>query len=161
MFNRLGSGRDPRLRVTLGQLPDASGGALHPPDERNLMKKLLALVSICAALGSAQTVNGRLARVQFKTLASSGTTSAFDVSRLSPSQHTLQAVSSGSPTRCTIQLQGSLDGTTWFDLSGSQTCTSTLMVHVEQRPVSYVRANLTALSGGTTPKVAIFYLGVQ
>ncbi len=124
------------------------------------MKKLLFVVLCLAGLASAQTVNTRTARVTVDKLASVTTSSTFDVSRLAPSKHTVAVVPSGSPTGCSIKLEGSLDGTTWFDLSGAQTCTSNVMVHVVDKPVDYVRVNLTALSGGTSPSVTVSYLGV-
>lgn len=76
-----------------------------------------------------------------------------------PDKHTLSIITTGSPATCTIELDGSLDGTNWFDLSGDQTCTSSLMVHVINKPVQQVRVNLTVLSGGTDPTVTVKYLG--
>ena len=76
-------------------------------------------------------------------------------------KHTLQVVVTGSPAACAIQLEGTLDkdatasSATWANLSGSQTCTATVTFHVIDRAVNGVRANLTALSGGTAPTVTI------
>lgn len=75
--------------------------------------------------------------------------------------HTVAAVPSGSPAICTLRLEGSLDHISWFDLSGDQTCTASLMFHVADKPVQFVRINLTALSGGSSPSVAVRYAGVQ
>ncbi|MGH9667094.1 MAG: hypothetical protein ACRD9L_21930, partial [Bryobacteraceae bacterium] len=79
--------------------------------------------------------------------------------------HTVQAVVTGSPSGCSIQLEGTLDdptlSPTWSNLSGSQTCTSSVMFHVTARPVRAIRVNLTALSGGTSPTVTVKYVGVE
>ena len=81
-------------------------------------------------------------------------------------KHTLQVVVTGAPATGQIQLEGTLDdatssGATWAILSGSQLCTTTTTFHVVDRPVTGIRANLTALTGGTNPTVACKYLGVQ
>lgn len=80
-------------------------------------------------------------------------------------KHTVQVIVTGSPTSCQIQLEGTLDDTglspNWFNLSGTQACTSTVMFSVTERPVTGIRVNLTALSGGTSPSVSIKYVGVQ
>jgi hypothetical protein len=75
--------------------------------------------------------------------------------------HTAQVVTTGSPTGAEIALEGSLDGTNWFDLSGSQTVTSTTMFHVVNRLVKFIRFNLTTLTGGSSPTVQPTYLGTQ
>jgi len=80
-------------------------------------------------------------------------------------KHTVQAVVTGAPATGSIQLEGTLDDVTgsptWFNLSGAQPCTANTIFHVVDRPVSGIRVNLTALTGGTGPTVSIRYLGVQ
>lgn len=76
------------------------------------------------------------------------------------SKHTIQAKVTGSPTTATGQLEGSLDGTAWFDLSGAQDVSANVMFHVANKPVRKVRFNLTALSGGSSPTVQAIYTGV-
>ena len=71
--------------------------------------------------------------------------------------HTLQVV--GSPSVCTIRLEGSLDNNNWQYISGSQTCTSgtsSQMFHVDGKPVSYVRANVLTFTGTS---ITIIYTG--
>lgn len=72
---------------------------------------------------------------------------------------TFQVVTTGGPATCTLNVQGSLDNINWFDLSGNQTCTSSLMFHVVNKPVQYVRINLSALTGGTSPTVTTTVFG--
>jgi hypothetical protein len=65
-------------------------------------------------------------------------------------------------TAVTVDLEGSLDNTTWFQLathpfSAGDISAEGAMFHVIDKPVKYVRANLTALSGGTDPTVTVKY----
>jgi hypothetical protein len=89
-------------------------------------------------------------RETIETLTAAGTTSAV---RAETNHHTLQVIVSGSPSACTVRLEGSLDNSNFFDLSGTQTCTSNLMFHVDGKPVTYVRANLLTWTGGTNAVV--------
>ena len=120
------------------------------------MKRLLLLL-LLAAVAVAQ-----YSPVTFKwsAMTATGTTAALPLP-YGFSQHTLQILVTGSPSGCTVNLDGSLDGTHWFDLSGGQTCTSNTMFHVVSKPVAYVRGDLTALSGGSSPTVTISYEGIQ
>jgi hypothetical protein len=63
--------------------------------------------------------------------------------------HTVQIVVTGGPSACAAKLEGSLDNVNWFDLSGSQTCTSSVMFHVDGKPITYARVNLSTWTGGT------------
>jgi hypothetical protein len=117
------------------------------------LKVVLAILAlaVCASAQHSATLG---------TLSATGATAAAHLSVVAH-KHTVAAVPTGSPTGCSVKLEGSLDGTTWFDLSTAQTCTSAIMFHVVEKPVLVVRANLTALSGGTAPTVVVKYLGVQ
>ncbi len=64
--------------------------------------------------------------------------------------HTMVCVVTGSPSECEILLEGSLDNSSWITLgtvNGSGCC------HSVNATVQYVRANLTALGGGSSPAV--------
>ncbi|MCI0403455.1 MAG: hypothetical protein L0212_08030 [Acidobacteria bacterium] len=79
-----------------------------------------------------------------------------------PSQHTVQLTVTGAPATCTFELEGTLDdtaGATAFSLSGSIPCTSSTMFHVVNKPVNFIRGNLTALTGGVSPTVTFQYVG--
>jgi hypothetical protein len=78
--------------------------------------------------------------------------------RVNATNHTLQ-FNVASPATCAIQLEGSLDGVNWSNLSGSQSCLTSTMFHVDGKPIAYVRANLTAFTGGGS--VTILYRGAQ
>jgi hypothetical protein len=73
--------------------------------------------------------------------------------------HTWNTVITGSPTTVSVTLEGSIDGTNWFVLDTS-TSTSNEMRHVTNKPVTYLRANLGTLSGGSTPTVTVYSVSV-
>lgn len=117
------------------------------------MKRLsLFLFALALTLG-AQALN----RITWPALAATGTTPLFATA--GNDVHTVQVVLTGGPGACTINLDGSLDGVHWFDISGAQTCTANIMFHVVNRAVPFVRGDLSALSGGTSPTVTVSYLG--
>jgi len=104
----------------------------------------------------------------FIALAAGGATEGLSVQSISPAQHTVQLTVTGGPANCTFQLEGSLDSTTgvdgtWFALSGAVDCTvaANRMFHVVNKPVPWVRGNLTALAGGAAPTVTFEYLGAR
>lgn len=108
------------------------------------MIRLIACLALLAASLCAQTPPKA-----FAALTGVSTTAAYAVG--GNDKHTVQLVMTGSPASCTANLDGSLDGTHWKDLSGGQTCTSTPVIfHVVDRVVAFVRINVTALSGGAT-----------
>lgn len=101
------------------------------------------------------------------TLTAVSTTPALDLFntyRVTPHKHTIQVNTTGAPATCTMELDGTLDpplgsAAQWSNLSGSQSCAAaTLMFHIADKPVRGIRANLTALSGGS---VTVLYLGVE
>ena len=67
---------------------------------------------------------------------------------------TMIATCTGSPDSAVVQLQGSHDNESWIGfssvtLSGVSTVATTTALHW----IRYVRANLTTLSGGSSPTV--------
>lgn len=66
--------------------------------------------------------------------------------------HGLVVTVTGSPDMMNVALEGSLDGTTWVAVATASGA-SPAAVFVDARPVRYVRANLTVLTGGTSPTV--------
>jgi hypothetical protein len=112
------------------------------------MKKVVTLLAIIAGSVFAET------RGHTETLTATGTTAALAVDAMN---HTVQVVTSGSPSACTVRLEGSLNLTNWFDLSGSTSCNGTdagtgtagVMFHVAQKSVTYTRVRLITWTGGT------------
>ena len=70
----------------------------------------------------------------------------------------LQVVSTGV-TAWTVLLQGSVDGATWATLAThAHTDGSGAILWATDKPVPYVRANVTTITGGTS--LAVSYAGV-
>ena len=80
--------------------------------------------------------------------------------------HTVQATITGAPSAVTVDLEGSLDGDNWFQLgthpfTAGELTAAQAMFHVVEKPVRYVRLNLTTLTGGTSPTVTALYEGFE
>jgi len=65
-------------------------------------------------------------------------------------------------TAVTVALEGSLDGTTYAALAShalvaAEISAEAAIFHVIDKPVRYVRANLTTLTGGTDPTITVKY----
>lgn len=78
--------------------------------------------------------------------------------------HTVQSTSTGNPSAVVLELEGSLDGVTWYQLAehswtASEISNQQSMFHVTSKLVSYARLNLTTLSGGSSPTITAKYLG--
>jgi hypothetical protein len=84
--------------------------------------------------------------------------------RMKPRNHTVQVTITGAPTAVTVDLEGSLDNVTWSSMAshvltaGELTATAALF-HIVDKPVRYVRTNVTVLTGGTAPTVTTLYGG--
>ncbi len=121
------------------------------------MRSLLCLLAVMT-LGAQSP-----SRITWPVLSATGTTTGFNTPM--NGWHTLQVVLTGSPASCTVNLEGTIDGSHWYDLSGGQACdataqpTAVLMFHVANKPVVQVRAHLTALSAAAT--ATITYGGVN
>jgi len=85
--------------------------------------------------------------------------------------HTLQVSWSVTSTRAisalSVDLEGSLDGSSWFQLgqiaaSGTEITNKAAIEHYTGKPVAYVRANVTAitLTGTGTALLKLLYTGV-
>jgi len=78
--------------------------------------------------------------------------------------HTVQIDITGSPTAVTVDLEGSLNDVTYFTLASHSMTSSELsgsaaMFHVETKRVEYIKANVTTLTGGSSPTVTVRYFG--
>jgi hypothetical protein len=119
------------------------------------MTKRLLLAALCLASFAA----GQASTKTWAALTGAGTTTAFTVA--GNDKHTVALAVTGTPDACTARLEGTVDGTTFFDVSGTQTCTSSVMFHVTDRPLEQVRVVLISLTGGTAPTVTPTYLGIN
>ena len=89
-----------------------------------------------------------MAAITFLNAVSSATTSTIKQLPHLVSEHVFTTLITGSPTAVTLVLEGSIDGTNFFTL-GTSTSTSSEMVFVVDKPVTYVRFDLTTWTGGT------------
>ena len=78
-----------------------------------------------------------------------------------PRTHAFQFVVTGAPSAADGDIEGSLDGTNWFDLAANiNILTTGNPTFLVDKPVNYIRFNLETLTGGTAPTVTVFYAGV-
>ncbi|MGC2234262.1 MAG: hypothetical protein WBA09_22365 [Candidatus Acidiferrum sp.] len=61
----------------------------------------------------------------------------------------------GAPT-ASCQMQGSLDGTNWFNLGTALTASG--LQTISLTPVAFIRANLTSFTGGTSPTATVLLI---
>lgn len=126
--------------------------------------KLLILGLLLCGVTHAQDGTGFWIRRTFDAMTSTGNTGPRFVQisqggRI-PDKHEVVADVSGSPDTCTFQLKGSATGSApWIDLSGDQDCSSDMAVGVINRFFPYIRVDLSALSGGSSPSVVFTYIG--
>ena len=104
-----------------------------------------------------------MAHLLLNAATATGAGSSIKVSQI-PSEHTVQATMGGTvvATAVTVDLEGSLDGTTWAALAShpftaGEISAEAAIFHIVDKPVRYVRANLTTLTGGTDPTVTVKY----
>ena len=73
---------------------------------------------------------------------------------------TFQVDATGSPTAVVMDIEGSLDGTNFAQLaqhtfSADEIAAQLAIFHISGKPVEQIRANLTTLTGGTSPTVTV------
>ncbi|MDE1940687.1 MAG: hypothetical protein KGI66_01060 [Patescibacteria group bacterium] len=72
--------------------------------------------------------------------------------------YTWTIITNGTITGLTVNLEGSDDGVNWFTLD-TYTGTVSAMQHVANKPVHFVRANVTTLTGGGNVTINIAFGG--
>ena len=127
---------------------------------------ILGLVTAGLVLSSYGTSNPRaqdflgFARV-FTAQTAVGQTTSTGALKGTPIQHTIHLVVTGTPAACTYRLQGSANGSVWFNISAADiTCTTTATAFEANKPTRYIRGNLLTLSGGSSPTVTLHYVGM-
>jgi len=90
-----------------------------------------------------------------------GTSPTWTLNR-TPRNHTIQITITGAPTAVTVDLEGSLDGTTWVSLashvmSAAELTAAKALFHVGNKPTRRVRINLKTLTAGSSPTVTVIY----
>lgn len=122
---------------------------------------LALLAGYFAKTPEAQDFRG-YARV-FAAQSGTGNTASSGALRSSVNFHTIHLVVTGAPAACTYRLQGSANGSVWFNISAADiTCTSSITTFEgTAKPTRYIRGNLLTLSGGTAPTVTMHYVGMN
>ncbi|MCI0353597.1 MAG: hypothetical protein L0099_00965 [Acidobacteria bacterium] len=105
------------------------------------------------------------------TVAQVNSLSCFMVGGFGVRTHTVELQVTGSPATCSFQLEGAngdgqnflLSPHQWFNLSGAVDCTvvANRLFHVVDKPVMCVRPRLTVLTGGASPTVRVWYMGIR
>lgn len=117
---------------------------------------VLMLAGLVAGQAAYQTLLGTLSSVTTTSIYSWG-----DVAK----NITIVYTVTGSPGTCQFQIEGSAKPSAaaadMVDMSGSILCTSSGMIHIADKPISSIRANLTILTGGTAPTVAFYFTGIR
>lgn len=147
----------------------------------------LATSAISQAPGTQQKVNPQDTLGIFTTFSATGSSSALTVSTFdktakpggspgtiaiyAPKFITIQAFVTGTPGACSYHVWGTLKTpletptfpTDYQDLSGALDCTTAAgdMVHVYYKPVISVVAQLSTLTGGTSPTVQVRVLATH
>lgn len=81
-----------------------------------------------------------------------GTGTALDAGQIVPSA-TMYVAVTGEPDAFDVEVQASLDGTEWFSTGAAITVAGTTAL--ASTHARYYRANLTILTGGTSPTVTV------
>lgn len=102
-----------------------------------------------------------MALLPFRVLAAAtatGAGAAVDLANVVDT-FTAQYVTTGGPSGYAAKLQGSLDGATWVDLPSLNVTADGLVTNnatgVTRYAVRFIRANVTTLTGGTSPTVSV------
>ena len=129
------------------------------------MNKLILLVALILVAAYPAAAQGYQTATLLNAVTATGTGRAIRLSGVVPFRHTGAITVTGAPATCTLNIQWAITADTptandWFDLSGNQDCTSSSAgFHIADRPILWVRGNLTVLTGGTAPTVSLRYLG--
>lgn len=90
--------------------------------------------------------------------AATATGAGAELSCLGARSYALDVRTTGTPTSFSVSLEGTVNGTDWVAI-GSAVTAAGLTWQVD-KPAARVRANLTALTGGTAPAVTAEILAV-
>ena len=70
----------------------------------------------------------------------------------------IQTVVTGAPT-FSLTVQGSMNGSDWVDLSGAISTAN--ITYVVDKPVVFVRANITSFTLGTNPRIKVYIAAAE
>lgn len=116
-----------------------------------------------AVTGRLSIVSGTSVTQALSAVAVTGASATTDYGA-AHSKHSMQVVLTGSPTVVTVALEASLNGSQWMTAATWSTGAGQAsgdIVFTSDKPVRYVRANLTTLTGGTSPTVSAYLTAVS
>ena len=118
-----------------------------------MIRKLLLVIALSLIPLWAQQIGqpGNLL-VSCAAVTSTGPCTAFAVNAPQAATYTWQTSETGSPASVTVNLEGSLDGSTWSTLDTTSSASGSFAT-VSGKPVRQIRCNLATLTGGTNPTV--------
>jgi len=73
-----------------------------------------------------------------------------------PPNWTVQIKYTSNPSSVIVDIEGSLDGANYTQIAQHTAAAADDIFHISGKPVKYIRANLTALTGGTSPEVTVW-----
>jgi len=119
------------------------------------MKKIsrIIILVLLTATPIFAAIDGLSIFTSCSAVTSTGACTSGQVSNIA-SRITYTIVVTGAPSAVTMNLEGSIDNTSWFTLD-TMTSTTSDMRHIANKGVHYVRGNLATLTGGTTPTVTV------
>lgn len=85
--------------------------------------------------------------------AATATGAGAELSCLGARSYALDVRVTGAPTSFSVALEGTVNGTDWTTVGTAATAAG--LTWAVDKPVARVRANLTALTGGTAPTVTV------
>ena len=119
----------------------------------------LALALTLAAPAAPQSGSSVIFAQLFTKQASTGRSKIFvDAQNQGVTNHVVQWTVTGSPTTCTLVIEASEDAVSWSTVS-TETCTASSSKTLPDSSYLFLTANITVLSGGTSPTVSATYRG--
>jgi hypothetical protein len=95
----------------------------------------------------------------FHVISAVGPTEYIDLRSIIPANHTITTKVTGTPSVCDFVVEGSSDGTLWYGISASHSCTSNSMFHIAYKPVRFLRVHVIDLTGSAS--LAYQWTGVK
>lgn len=122
------------------------------------MKRIALMIILLSTLLWADYYSPGSMAVSLSAVTTTGAGTAFampTINGTTPNKFTWQSVLSGTATSITVNLEGSLDNVTYFQMDQS-TSTTTESRSVVNKPVKWVRCNITSYTTNSTNETCQF-----
>jgi hypothetical protein len=125
-----------------------------------LAMALLTLPALCHGQSSQRAyLSPNTFYYDFHLISQVGPTEYIDLRSIIPANHTISTKVTGTPSACDFVVEGSSDGTLWYGISASHSCTANSMFHIAYKPVRFLRVRVVDLTG--TASLAYQWTGVK